>query len=65
MCPRFLKGAYVVTTDEKGKPLQPQKCPHRDRAFLSPMSNGLARGTAFPMQMEIISISRMMISANR
>ncbi len=58
------EGAYVVTTDEKGKPLQPQNVPSRS-SFLSPMPNGLARGTASPMQMEIISISRMMISANR
>lgn len=58
------EGAYMVTTDEKGNRYNRKMSPSRS-SFLSPIPNGLARGTAFPMQMEIISISRMMILANR
>lgn len=35
------EGAYMVTTDEKGKPLQPQNVPI-EIELLSPIPNGLA-----------------------
>ena len=58
------EGAYVVTTDEKGKPLQPQNVPIEIELF-KPDIQWVSSRKAFPMQMGIISISRMMISANR
>ena len=52
------EGAYIVATDEKGKIFRLRS------DCLRPIPNGFVRRIVFPMQMEIICISRIMISAS-
>lgn len=57
------EGAYIVATDEKGKCCS-RKIFRLRSDCLRPIPNGFVRRIVFPMQMEIICISRIMISAS-
>ena len=47
MCPSVPEGAYVVTTDEKGKPLQPQNVPIEIELF-KPDAQWVSSRNSFP-----------------